>query len=97
MQFADKAQWVGELSGSWHDMGYKIGQECSEMIVASTDYWWGKMCETKGAEDALKEAEYGDESNPNYGEPFDRVMAASIFDCWLWGDPGERKMRECHK
>lgn len=124
LQYADKAQWVGELSGSWYDMGYTIGEQCGAMIAASTDYWWGEMCESKGLEetvaamdeyayhidaldptqidllqgmtdgaaDELASAEYGDPSNPNYGEAFDRVLAASIFDCWLWGDPGSYQL-----
>mgnify|MGYP000871880325 FL=1 len=117
--FADKAQWVGELSGSWYDMGKTIGEHTGEMIAASTDYWWEQMCSsrgvnetiaamekyaeqidaldptqiellqgmTDGAAEWLDQARYGDKSNPDYGEPFDRVLAASIFDCWLWGDP----------
>ncbi|MCD8016206.1 MAG: hypothetical protein LUE97_00080 [Oscillospiraceae bacterium] len=120
LQYADKAQWVGELTGEWYDIGYTIGEECADMIAASTDYWWGEMCAEKGleetiaamdeyayqidaldptqtellqgmtdgAESALSTAEYGDTANADYAKPFYRVLAASIFDCWLWGDPG---------
>ncbi|MGN1001689.1 MAG: hypothetical protein ACI4PC_02880 [Oscillospiraceae bacterium] len=42
---------------------------------------------TDGAADALAAGEFGDESGENYAEPFYRVFAASIFDCWLWGEP----------
>ncbi len=50
LPFNSKAKWVGELSGSWHDMGVRIGESCREMIAASTDYWWIQMCEKKGLE-----------------------------------------------
>lgn len=119
LQYADRAKWLGTLTGTWHDMGYKIGTECGEMIAASTDYWWEAMCNERGLEeteaameqytyqiealdatqiellegivegagDYLANAKYGNESDPYYSDAFNRVLAASIFDCWLWGDP----------
>lgn len=123
LKFADKAQWVGALTGSWYHMGHEIGEKCGDMIAASTDYWWGSMCKAKGADatrramdaylkqvemldptqtellrgitdgaaGALTDAEYGKKENPDYADPFYRVFAASIFDCWLWGDPDARQ------
>ena len=121
--FADKAKWVGIVSGEWYDIGVRIGSETADMIAASTDYWWKDAassrgvketiaaCDeyikqidaldptqiellkgiTDGAADALKKAEFGDEKNPAYADPFYRVFLASIFDCWLWGDPDSYK------
>ncbi|MGM9662456.1 MAG: hypothetical protein ACI3WR_05130 [Oscillospiraceae bacterium] len=119
LPYADKAKWVGNLSGSWYDMGLTIGRSCGEMMASSTDYWWGQMCEKKGrqateeamekyleaidaldptqidllrgmadgAKDFLENAEYGRKENPNASSAFYRVVAASIFDVWLWGNP----------
>lgn len=123
LAFADKARWVGELSGSWYEMGLKIGTTCKDMILASTDYWWKNMCTQKGAKEsifameaykrqvemldptqiellqgitdgvlpALETSAYNDAGHAGYAEPFDRVFAASIFDCWLWGNPDRYK------
>lgn len=123
LKFSDKARWLGELSGTWYEIGLAIGGQCSDMIAASTDYWWESMCQSKGLEatisamdayirqvdmldptqlellhgitdgaaDKLAGAKYGTADSPYFADAFYRVFAASIFDCWLWGDPDARR------
>ncbi len=40
-----------------------------------------------GASAALGDAQCGDSRSPFYAPAFDRVVAAGIFDVWLWGNP----------
>lgn len=119
LPFADKARWLGTLTGTWFEMGTAIGAACGDMIAASTDYWWEQMCGKKGAAATIQAMEryiaqvealdptqlellhgvaagadrqlsgavYGNPGHPDYADAFYRVFAASIFDCWLWGDP----------
>ena len=42
---------------------------------------------TDGAKEYLADSTYHDEKNPYYAPDFTRVFAASIYDCWIWGDP----------
>ncbi|HHV19576.1 MAG TPA: hypothetical protein GXZ27_12175 [Thermoanaerobacterales bacterium] len=42
---------------------------------------------TEGALETLSKSKYSDPTNNNYGDPYYRVIGASIWDSWLWGNP----------
>jgi hypothetical protein len=42
---------------------------------------------TEGALLTLSQSQYSDPTNKDYGDPYYRVIAASIWDSWLWGNP----------
>jgi hypothetical protein len=52
--FPDRAKWVGTLSGSWYEMGIKLGLRSGDPVRCTSDIWWKKLCEEKGLEDTLK-------------------------------------------
>lgn len=117
--FEERPRFIGELSGSWYEMGVKYGKSCAELITASTDYWWGNMMERKGLDNTVRamkryidqvnaldptqiellfgiaqgaslnlaQGKFGDPAGEFYANDFIRIFAASIFDCWLWGNP----------
>jgi hypothetical protein len=51
--FPDRANFVGTLKGSWHDMGKQFGVRSGDAVRCVTDIWWRKQCKLWGKDETL--------------------------------------------
>lgn len=52
--FPDRAVFLGELRGSWREMGRQFGERAAESTRYVSDIWWKELCETYGREETLR-------------------------------------------
>ncbi len=52
--YRDRAAFLGELRGSWREMGRQFGEGTGESILYVSDIWWKELCENYGREETLK-------------------------------------------
>ena len=42
--FPDRAQFIGTLKGSWHEMGKQFGARSGDAVRCVSDIWWTRQC-----------------------------------------------------
>ena len=52
--YTPRTRFLGELSGSWYDIGHQIGVEAGDLVRWVSDVWWKEHIETYGFEDTMK-------------------------------------------
>ncbi|HHU75719.1 MAG TPA: hypothetical protein GXZ24_02300 [Firmicutes bacterium] len=52
--FADKASFIGTLSGDWYSMGKQYGGKSGENVRIVSDLWWKEQCDAWGKKETLK-------------------------------------------
>lgn len=52
--FPDRAAFLGELRGTWLEMGRQFGERSAESTRYVSDIWWKYLCETFGKQETLR-------------------------------------------
>jgi len=52
--FAPRARFLGELQGSWFDIGLQVGNQAGDLVRWVSDVWWKGHVEEWGFEDTMQ-------------------------------------------
>jgi hypothetical protein len=52
--FAPRARFLGELVGSWFDLGLQVGNQAGDLVRWVSDVWWKHHVEEWGFEDTIQ-------------------------------------------
>ena len=52
--YAPRARFLGELAGSWYDIGHRVGTEAGDLVRWVSDVWWKEHTETFGVGDTMR-------------------------------------------
>ena len=52
--YASRARFLGELSGSWSDLGLQIGTQAGDLVRWVSDVWWKGHTEQFGVDDTMQ-------------------------------------------
>jgi hypothetical protein len=52
--YAPRARFLGELEGSWFDIGFHVGSQAGDLVRWVSDVWWKNHVEEWGFEDTMQ-------------------------------------------
>jgi len=52
--YESRARFLGEVSGSWFEIGCKVGQQGGDLVRRVSDVWWKQHVETWGFEETMQ-------------------------------------------
>ena len=53
-QYASRARFLGELRGSWYDIGNQVGAQAGDLVRWVSDVWWKEHTEKWGFDDTMQ-------------------------------------------
>ncbi|MBT4499107.1 MAG: hypothetical protein HOC74_15365, partial [Gemmatimonadetes bacterium] len=53
-RFAPRARFLGELKGSWFDIGIQVGSQAGDLVRWVSDVWWKGHVEEWGLDDTMQ-------------------------------------------
>ena len=52
--FEDRARFLGEVAGSWFEIGQEVGSRAGDLVRWVSDVWWGQHMEHYGKEETMQ-------------------------------------------
>jgi len=57
--YESRARFLGELSGSWFEMGLEVGRQSADLVRWVSDVWWQGHVQEWGLADTMKSTASG--------------------------------------